>query len=347
MSGPIIHPPTDPAQRALHRYAKGERIPDGSSPRIYLVMNWTRPERQNVLLARSGGNTRLYSYYIIGTEIKDRRPIFAELERCRTLGMHVFLDSGAHSFQNRYRTGGGLVRDGDYEQLKDFTEERETFKQSYIDFCKEEGWRFDLYANFDWIEHSPTVWQLQKELESHGLAPLPSVHGDSGEEWMHRYIDAGYDYLGIGAGHRWGSKTKTRVFLDRVHEIAAKRGVKLHGYGMTSPEHMIHYPWYSLDSSTWLKMSITGWVLVPLLQREGFERVRATRMLEKKYPWVENLMRERGFDISIMQRTDKASAGMAYCERACWNMWMFTHLKNWGLGYDPNAQAWPSLLGDK
>ena len=337
-----------PEDTSMPSYYRGVTVPEEERPRIYMVMNFTRGERQRLLKARTGCINRLYSYYKIGVEIKNPEPVFEELDTCRELGFNLFLDSGAHTFQNRTRAGSGTIGKNDYALLDNIEEEREQYKQEYIAFCREHGHRFDVYANFDYVEHSPTVWELQEELEGQGIAPIPTVHGDSGLEWMHRYIDKGYTYLGIGAGHRWGSKTKVLKYLDAVFDIAAKTGTHLHGYGMTAPEQIARYPWYSVDSSTWLKMAANGWVLI-VYDNGKMDRVRATFTEPGAMPWVAKFMAERDFDFELMKIRERDRTGAAYMERSAWNMWMMSHLDEFDIKYDDGAsrKGWTGFLGDR
>ena len=331
----------------LHNFARGQVIPAAERPRLYMVMNFTRGERQRLLFARTGCRNRLYSYYKIGVEIKNPKPVLEELDTCRELGFNLFLDSGAHTLQQKYRRGTGKTSHKDYGTIEGYEDELREYKAGYIAFVREHGHRFDVYANLDYVEHSPTVWDLQKELEGEGIAPIPTIHGDSGLDWMYRYIDAGYNYLGIGAGPRWGSKSKTLKYLDAVFEIGEKTGAFLHGYGMTAPEYIYRYPWYSVDSSTWLKMAANGWVLV-ITPAGKLDRVRATADAAGAKSWVRRLMAARDFDYDLMRMRDHHQVGAAYMERSSWNMWMMHHLPQLGISYDGGAQRkWSSFLGDQ
>jgi hypothetical protein len=38
---------------------------------------------------------------------------------------------------------------------------------------------------------------------------------------------------------------------------------KIHGFGCTKPSFIVTYPWYSIDSSSWVKYGLYGIVLIP------------------------------------------------------------------------------------
>src|SRR6266478_9343629 len=63
-------------------------------------------------------------------------------------GSHIFLDSGAHTFQNlRLKPTTGKVRG--YDSLAKSEDLREGYIKNFVDYCKKEGHKFSIYANFD------------------------------------------------------------------------------------------------------------------------------------------------------------------------------------------------------
>jgi len=47
--------------------------------------------------------------------------------------------------------------------------------------------------------------------------------------------------------------------------------IKTHGFAMTSWKLMCRWPWWSVDSATWIKLASYGWILVPRWdKRTGF-----------------------------------------------------------------------------
>ena len=319
----IIQRPLAGAARGKHRYGKGERAT--GKTRIYYAMAPTNGERQRVLLMRTGSACRLYSYHTARTQKRNFDSFFEELETCRELGYHLFLDSGAYSLQRDFRAGSGLVYNGDYEKLAGAGADIVDFKRAYKRFVRNEGWRFDVYANLDYVQVSQTVWDIQIEMEREGLTPIPTIHGDDGFEWVHRYIDAGHDYLGVSAGARRGSYGAIRPYLDAVFEIAESRGVKLHGYAMTSPKVIVQYPWYSVDSATCLKAARCAQIFAPRPDK-GFNRLAASRASREENAWLAEMMLERDFDFPIMCRYESEMLGPAYMERLCWNMYVMENL---------------------
>jgi hypothetical protein len=92
-------------------------------------------------------------------------------------------------------------------------------------------------------------------------------------------IDQGCSYIGLG-GLVGIPGPLRRVWLDRVFTLitdeAGKPLVKTHGFGMTSIPLIFRYPWYSVDSTSWIKVSQFGGVYLPRLNKDGSFRFDVT-----------------------------------------------------------------------
>jgi len=193
----------------------------------------------------------------------------------------VFLDSGAPTLYNKFaRTNKGSSFMGAY--LKDrkqddfsFIESDAYFKyrQKYIDFLKENKSKVNLYANLDIINNAEATWKNQLLMEKEGLKPLPVFHLGEDIKWLKHYIDKGYDYIAIGGLIPNPFKVLAPA-LDEIWSkyLVNKKGeaiIKIHGFALTSVRLMIRYPWFSVDSASWIKFSIYGTVIFPKLDRGG------------------------------------------------------------------------------
>lgn len=140
----------------------------------------------------------------------------------------------------------------------------------YIQFIKDNEKYLDVYVNLDVIGDAQKSWDNQKYMEKHGLNPLPVFHPmREDDSWLQKYIDEGYDYIGMG-GMAGGAFTVSaiRPRLDYLFDkiICGKDHlpkVKIHGFGMTSLRLMLRYPWFSVDSTSWVKTGRFGCVYVP------------------------------------------------------------------------------------
>jgi len=140
----------------------------------------------------------------------------------------------------------------------------------YIEFIKKYKNYLTVYANLDVIGDPLKTWRNQKYMESRGLKPLPVFHTTREDTiWLQKYLDAGYEYIALG-GMAGGDVPKRSIikFLDRVWsdflvDLKGFPKVKVHGFGIGSVDLILRYPWYSVDSTTWVMVGRMGGVLVP------------------------------------------------------------------------------------
>lgn len=157
----------------------------------------------------------------------------------------MFLDSGAFSA---------------------YTKDKTIDIDKYIAFIKEHSHCIDIYANLDVIGDQDASWRNQEYMESHGLDPLPVFHVEDDFKYLHKCIDE-FDHFCLGGMAK--SPTKERVdFLDRCFNIICDTPdrtpiAKVHGFGMTSLKLMLRYPWYSVDSTSWVLTSRMGAIYIP------------------------------------------------------------------------------------
>lgn len=143
--------------------------------------------------------------------------------------------------------------------------------QEYIAFIKKYQDSISLYANLDVIGNPEASWENQKIMESAGLKPLPCYHYGEDKKWLIKYLDH-YDYIALGGMVRTTSSKKLVLWLDEAFSkfICDKDGlpkVKTHGFGLTSFNLMLRYPWYSVDSTSWVVTGRLGSVFVPRFRK--------------------------------------------------------------------------------
>jgi hypothetical protein len=207
------------------------------SGRVYAKLD---PREQEM---RRGCQWLLESYHYIHRE--------KAVERIRREGAKVFLDSGAFSAF----TQGISVDIGKY---CDYVLRNSDIIE-HVDGQP-------LASVLDAIGDCDGTWQNQMEMERRGVRPLPCYHYGEPTEVLDWYI-ANYTYITIG-GMVPISTPQLKLWLDRLwrdhltHPDGTPK-VKVHGFGLTSLPLMMRYPWYSVDSSTWVQWAANGMVLVP------------------------------------------------------------------------------------
>ena len=191
-------------------------------------------------------NSRLMSYYE-HIHLYKSLGEFLEMKKKKVNPQHrvnLFLDSGAFS-----------AKEQDVEINLD----------EYIRFIKKHEKYIEVYANLDVIGNAEATLKNQKIMEKAGLHPLPTYHVGEDESYLDYYID-NYDYMAFGGMAR--NSIKDRIaWLDRIFPKTCDENgmpkIKVHGFGMTSLVVMLRYPWYSVDSTSWVTTGRMGGVLFP------------------------------------------------------------------------------------
>lgn len=211
--------------------------------RVYMAaMYLPRAGDKDILPSADGYEWDLESYHYM----RDLPKILARLkERKRS----VFLDSGAFTMFRK-----NIVVDlGQYA--------------AYIKSHKD---HFHVASNLDEIGagKEDVTWNNQKILERMGAMVQPVFHARDDDKWLEKYIAEGYDYIFLG-GMVPESTKYLREWLDHVFGkyFTRKDGtakIKVHGFGLTTFSLMRRYPWFSVDSTSWLMTAMYGGILLDL-----------------------------------------------------------------------------------
>lgn len=229
------------------------------------------------------------------------------VEKMRRDGIKVFLDSGAFSAF----TQGVTIDIGEY-----------------CDYVHRNADIVEFPSVLDAIGDCDGTWRNQMEMERRGVRPLPCYHYGEPTEVLEYYI-ANYEYITIG-GMVPISTPQLRLWLDRIwddhltHEDGTPK-VKVHGFGLTSLPLMFRYPWYSVDSSTWVQWAANGMILIPGkagqvdVSNKSSRRKQRGQHLDSVAPLetaaIENEIRQFGGDPDRLRDL--------YYSRWAWNAWAF------------------------
>jgi hypothetical protein len=169
----------------------------------------------------------------------------------------IMMDSGVISYRTHreylLRSGKGL---GSLPEADDYI-------RMYVEYCKEFAHLWDFYVTIDFGIVAKDNFERHIKLEKMGIRPMPVFHGDDTEEYLRRYADRGYTYIGIGTSKIQHRTTvfKKRQYLDTVFNAGVKYGLEFHGLAMTAPWIMLDYSWRSVDSSSWSRTAGYGCIL--------------------------------------------------------------------------------------
>lgn len=141
---------------------------------------------------------------------------------------------------------------------------------SYAAFVHHFQKDMELFANIDAIGSPELTWEIQRFFEEeHGLRLVPVVHHGTHLKWVERYLEHGYDILGLGGYARKIGRDELIRWTDEVFlricpaSNQYKPLVRVHGFAVTAWEYMRRYPWWSVDSTSWVKYSAYGWLCLP------------------------------------------------------------------------------------
>lgn len=167
------------------------------------------------------------------------------LNKIRRDGKKVFLDSGAFSA---------------------FTKGIEVDLEAYCSYIHANKDIIEVASVLDGIGDPLKTWQNQRQMEVLGTQPLPCFHYGEDERYLKYYI-SNYEYITLG-GMVPISTPQLKVWLDRLWDkyLTDETGrprLKVHGFGLTTLSLMERYPWFSVDSSSWVQIAANGGILLP------------------------------------------------------------------------------------
>lgn len=183
----------------------------------------------------------------------------------------LFLDSGAFSlyFREAIKQKKGM----EFYDTSEFW----SYVDDYALFIKRFSDVTYHYANVDVITDPEGSYKVLKYLEDeHGINPVPVIHCGTSVDWVSRYVEEGYDLIGLGGFVGRSHIESMNWCHDSFDRICDKDGMprtRVHGFAMTSFKAMVSFPWYSVDSTTWKKAAFFGEIIVPR-SRNGFDLTR-------------------------------------------------------------------------
>lgn len=168
----------------------------------------------------------------------------------------LMLDSGAFS----------VWKSGDVIDLK-----------WYIQYCGDHP-EIDHYVNLDVIpgtmKKKPTREEISQACNEgwknyermvgtlRQSKVIPVFHQGEDESWLYRYLKYGVKYIGVSPDNSESTSSR-KLWLRKMSDLACWSGIKIHGFGLATQELMTAFPWYSVDSTTWLLHSTTWHILIP------------------------------------------------------------------------------------
>lgn len=236
--------------------------------------------------------------------------------------LNIFLDSGAFSAWAK----------GEEINLKD-----------YIAFIKKYEKYIEVYANLDVIGDPKATLKNQKKMEKAGLSPLPCFHYGEDISYLKDYIK-NYEYVSLG-GMVPISSADLIKWLDKIfgeyicNTKDHKPKVRVHGFGMTSFDLMLRYPWYSVDSTSWVMTGRFGGVMVPKFRKGKYsyetsplkvdvstrsssvkkEGQHITTFSELERQQILKYFTHKGYKLGVSKFKSVKEKGYTLKDNECWN----------------------------
>lgn len=126
---------------------------------------------------------------------------------------------------------------------------------AYSKWLERWGDRFSAVAALDVIGDAEASFQQTLELRRRfpSLPIMAAYHSNDvgGFDYLKRYIDAGFDYIGISpVGRLYANRPLLKAWVKGCFDLRPKE-VRYHGFGVSSWSLLKAFPWYSVDTSTW------------------------------------------------------------------------------------------------
>lgn len=142
---------------------------------------------------------------------------------------------------------------------------------SYARFMKAMDGRLDFCANVDVIGNPELTIETQRYFEEeHGVFPVPVIHQGASMKYVEHYLGRKYDMIGLGGfASGVGGWETMRPWCDDVFLLVCPASnkhlpvCKVHGFAMTGLKGIWRWPWFSVDSTSWLIWPANGWIPVP------------------------------------------------------------------------------------
>lgn len=179
----------------------------------------------------------------------------------------LFIDSGAHGLYNEFVIHAKQATFDKYAwyRTKEFTQ----YLDKYAQFIKQNEEHLTVYANVDAIFNPELTWEAQEYLENeHGIIPIPVIHFNTELKWLEKYLAKNYEYIALGGLGQEANQSSYTRWADQAFDMICGQAsrlpvTKVHGFAMTSHRLMMRYPWYSVDSTSWLKFASYGIIIYP------------------------------------------------------------------------------------
>lgn len=251
------------------------------------------------------------------------------VDAMRLDGVQVFLDSGAFSAHT-------LGVEIDIVKYCNYIKENQDILR------KEDG--VVMASVLDGIGDPLKTYRNQLAMEQLGAKPLPCFHYGEDERYLEWYVK-NYEYITLG-GMVGKSSVLLTQWLDRIWDkyLTDSTGhpkLKVHAFGITAIKIMHRYPWFSVDSSSWIQSAAFGSIVTPkhgtisVSSKSPSRHVQgqhATTLTPIEQDYIFKMLEDAGFTYERLSTV--------YESRAAFNLWSYILIQNMiNANKDPTFKA--------
>lgn len=154
-----------------------------------------------------------------------------DIKLYRERAKEIFLDSGAFTA---------------------FTKNIEISIEEYIDYLLKTRGKWDYVAGLDVIGNAEETKKYCDKMKEAGLDPIPTFHYGEDYSFLEDYCK-NYDYIALGGVAQLRTYPRVSTWLDNCFSVIKNYWPKkVHGFAITGERYMKRYPFYSVDSTSWL-----------------------------------------------------------------------------------------------
>ena len=122
--------------------------------------------------------------------------------------------------------------------------------KEYICYVKKNKNKVEAYAGLDVIGNPEETWNNHLIMKKANLEPLAVFHVGSDFKWLEKMKNE--PYIGLGGMVPYSTNSLLLMkWLRKCFSIIPPE-TKVHGFGMTNPKIIEKFPFYSVDSTSWL-----------------------------------------------------------------------------------------------
>jgi hypothetical protein len=234
------------------------------------------------------------------------------VDAMRLDGVRVFLDSGAFSAH----TLGVSI---DLPTYCDYIKRN-------MDIIRVEDGAV-MASVLDGIGDPLQTYRNQLAMEELGAKPLPCFHYGEDPRYLEYYVK-NYNYITLG-GMVGKSSDVLIKWLDKLWEqylcdSAGYPRLKVHAFGITAVPVMERYPWYSVDSSSWIQSAAFGSIVTPKFGPVSVSSKSPSRHVQGQHATTLTPMEQDAlFKYLEEQGFTYERLSTVYESRAAYNLWAY------------------------